>query len=60
MLVLRLIGILLIITVSASFGAYVLTRNPRYLSFAWSLIKYSVIATLLILALFLLERVVVL
>ncbi|WP_018411704.1 hypothetical protein [Methyloversatilis thermotolerans] len=60
MLVLRLIGVLLIITVGASFVAYVLTRDTRYLQFAWRVLRYAVIATLGVLALFLLERVIVL
>ncbi len=60
MLILRLIGILLIITVGASFLGYVLTRDQCYLNFAWTLLRYAVIATLGILALFLLERVIIL
>lgn len=60
MLVLRLIGVLLIIAVGASFLGFVVTRDPRYLRFAWSLMKYAVIAALLIAALFMLERVIIL
>jgi hypothetical protein len=59
-LILRLIGILLIISVGACFITYVITRNRRYLALAGSLLKYSVIAALLIGALLILERVIVL
>ena len=60
MLILRLIGVLLIISVSGCFLMFVLTRDQRYLRYAWSLLKYAVIAALLILALFALERVIIL
>ena len=60
MLILRLIGVLLIISVRGCFLMFVLTRDQRYLRFAWSLLKYAVIAALLILALFALERVIIL
>lgn len=60
MLVLRLIGILLVISVGACFVAYVVTRNARYLSLAGSIIKYAGIGALLIIALLVLERVLVL
>lgn len=59
MLILRLIGILLIISIAACFIAYVITRNRRYLTLAGLLLKYSVIAALLIGALLVLERVLV-
>lgn len=59
MLVVRLIGVLLIIAVSACFLAYVLTRNQRYLDLAWRLIKYAAIAVLGFFALLALERVLV-
>jgi hypothetical protein len=58
-LILRLIGILLIISIAACFIAYVITRNRRYLTLAGLLLKYSIIAALLIAALFVLERVLV-
>jgi hypothetical protein len=60
MLVLRLIGILLVISVGACFVTYVVTRNARYLSLAGSITKYAAIGALLIVALLVLERVLVL
>lgn len=59
MLILRLIGILLIISIAACFVTYVITRNRRYLTLAGLLLKYSIIAALLIVALLVLERVLV-
>lgn len=59
MLILRLIGVLLVISIAACFITYVITRNERYLTLAGLLLKYSVIAALLIGALFVLERVLV-
>ena len=59
MLILRLIGVLLIISIAACFIAYVITRNRRYLTLAGLLLKYSIIAALLIGALLVLERVLV-
>jgi len=58
-LILRLIGILLIISIAACFITYVITRNRRYLTLAGMLLKYSIIAALLIGALLVLERVLV-
>ncbi|MCQ9373062.1 hypothetical protein NMQ14_02220 [Methyloversatilis sp. XJ19-13] len=59
MLILRLIGVLLVISIAACFITYAFTRNGRYLTLAGLLLKYSVIAALLIGALFVLERVLV-
>jgi hypothetical protein len=59
-LILRLIGILLVITVGACFAAFVLTRDQRYLNVAWRVLRYAVIAALIIVSLFMLERVIVL
>ena len=60
MLVLRLIGILLVISVGACFVTYLVTRNARYLNLAGSITKYAAIFALLIIALLVLERVIVL
>jgi hypothetical protein len=58
-LILRLIGILLVIAVGACFTAFVLTRDQRYLDVAWRVLRYAVIAALIIVSLFVLERVIV-
>jgi hypothetical protein len=48
-----LISALLIV---ASFGAYVFTRDQRYLRFAWQVVRFIVFALLVFGALYLLER----
>ena len=58
MLVLRIVGFLLLITVGASLVMYVLTRNRRYVTFAWQVLKYGMVLAIIVLAFMLLERVV--
>ena len=53
MLILRLLGILGIISVAISFGIYLLTGDKRYLRFSWQLIKFTLVLvaiTLLVIA----------
>jgi hypothetical protein len=56
MFVLRLLAILALIGVGGGFVAYALTRDRRYLSFSWTLLKYGVIFALIVFALLILER----
>ena len=58
MLVLRVVGFLLLITVGASLVMYVLTRNRRYVTLAWQVLKYGMVLAIIVLAFMLLERVV--
>ena len=39
MLVLRIVGFLLLIAVGGSLVTYLLTRNRRYLTFAWQMLN---------------------
>jgi len=48
-----LISALLIV---ASFGAYIFTREQRYLHFAWQVVRFIVFVLLVFGALYLLER----
>ena len=57
MFVLRVVAILVAIAIGASLGAYVVTRNPQYLGFAWRLFRYSILLALGVFALMILERV---
>jgi len=53
MLILRLLGILGIISVAISLGIYFLTGDKRYLRFSWQLIKFTLVLvaiTLLVIA----------
>jgi hypothetical protein len=56
MFVLRLLAILALIGVAGGFVAYALTRDRRYLTFSWTLLKYGVIFALIVFALLVLER----
>ena len=58
MLVLRVVGFLLLITIGASLVTFLLTRNRRYLIFAWQVLKYGIVVAIIVLAFLLLERVV--
>ena len=58
MLVLRIVGFLLLITIGASLVIYLLTRNRRYVTFAWQVLKYGMVMAIIVLVFLLLERVV--
>ena len=56
MLVLRIVGFLLLITIGASLVTFLLTRNRRYLTFAWQVLKYGMVMAIIVLVFLLLER----
>ena len=58
MLVLRLVGILVLITIVGSFALYLFTRNRRFLNFAWRTFQFAFIFLLVFMALYVLERLV--
>jgi hypothetical protein len=58
MVVLRLIGILVLIAIAGSIALYLFTRNRRYLTFAWRVFQFAFIFLLVFLALYVLERLV--
>jgi hypothetical protein len=58
MVVLRLIGILVLITLAGSLALYVLTRNRRYLAWAWRVFQFAVVFLLVFMVLYVLERLV--
>lgn len=58
MFVLRLVGFLLLITLGASLVTYLLTRNRRYVTFAWQVLKYGMVMAIIVLAFLLFERLV--
>ena len=58
MFVLRVIGFLLLITIGASLATYLLTRNRRYLGFAWQVLKYGMVMAIIVLTFLLFERLV--
>ena len=60
LLVLRIAGILVVLTTAAGIVLYLLTRDRKYLGFAYQTFKYTLIFALLLLGLLALERVIVL
>ena len=58
MLVLRLIGILALIAIIGSIALYFFTRNRRYLTIAWRVFQFALVFLLIFLALYVLERLV--
>ena len=56
MLILRIVGFLLLITIGGSLVTYVLTGNRRYLKFAGQMLKYGVVLACIILTFVLFER----
>lgn len=58
MLILRLMGILVLITIVGSIGLYLFTRNRRYLTIAWRVFQFAFVFLLVFLALYVLERLV--
>ena len=58
MLVLRLVGILVLITIAGSIALYLFTRNRRFLTFAWRVFQFAFMFLLTFMALYVLERLV--
>ena len=58
MFVLRLIGLLVLITIVGSFALYLFTRNRRFLTFAWRVFQFAFVFLLVFMALYVLERLV--
>jgi len=58
MFVLRLVGLLVLITIVGSFALYLFTRNRRFLTFAWRVFQFAFVFLLVFMALYVLERLV--
>jgi hypothetical protein len=58
MIVLRLVGLLVLITIAGSLAFYLFTRNRRYLTFAWRVFQFAFVFLLVFMALYVLERLV--
>jgi hypothetical protein len=58
LIVLRLIGILVLITIGASLAMYLFTRNRRYIQFAWRVFQLAVVFVMVFMVLFVVERLV--
>ena len=58
MFVLRVVGFLVLITIGASLVIYLFTRNRRYLTIAWQVLKYGMLMAIIVLTFLLFERLV--
>jgi hypothetical protein len=56
LIVIRLLGFLAIATIGAALLAFLLTRNRRWLNFALQVLRFSVVAGLVLVLLYVLER----
>ena len=56
MIILRILGALLVITIGASISVYLVTKDRRWLRFSWQILKFGLIIILIVLALLALER----
>jgi len=56
LIVIRLLGFLAIATIGASVVAFVLTRNRRWLRFAYQVLRLSVVVGMVLVLLYMLER----
>jgi len=56
MLVLRLLIIIIALLLVLSGGAYLFTRDRRYLTFAWQTLRFTIFLLLVVALLFVLER----
>lgn len=60
MLLLRIVGLLAVITIGAGILAWLFTGDRRYLSLSWRIAKYALIFVLALFALLIFERLIVL
>ena len=58
MLVLRLVGVLVLLAVVGSIVLYLFTRDRRFLTYAWRIFQFACIFLMVFMALFVLERLV--
>jgi hypothetical protein len=56
MLILRILGALLVITIGASTAVYLVTKDRRWLRFSWQILKFGLIIVLIFIALLAFER----
>lgn len=58
MLVLRIVGILVLLAITGSVALYLFTGNRRFLTYAWRIFQFACVFLMVFMALFVLERVV--
>lgn len=58
MIVARLAGLLVLIAIGAALVLYLFTRDRRYLAVAWRVFQFAVVFLMVLMALYVLERLV--
>ena len=58
MLILRFVGVLAVLSIAAAFGLYLYTRNRQYLTWAWRIFQITLIFVVVLMVLYVLERLV--
>jgi hypothetical protein len=56
MFVLRILGFFVVATIGASLLTYLITKNRRYVTFAWQIFKYGIMMAIIVLTFILFER----
>jgi hypothetical protein len=58
MFVLRIVGFFVVATIGASLLTYLVTKNRRYVTFAWQVLKYGMMMAIVVLTFIVFERLV--
>lgn len=58
MFVLRIVGFFVVATIGASLLTYLVTKNRRYVTLAWQVLRYGMIMAIVVLTFILFERLV--
>jgi hypothetical protein len=58
MFVLRIVGFFVVATIGAALLTFLVTKNRRYVTFAWQVLKYGIIMAIIVLTFILFERLV--
>ena len=58
MFVLRIVGFFVVATIGASLLTFLVTKNRRYVTFAWQVLKYGMMMAIIVLTFILFERLV--
>ena len=59
MFILRVVALVCVAALLVALGLYAVTRDRRYLNWAWRIIQYSIVITVVVLVLYVLERLLV-
>ena len=58
MLIVRFVAVLSLLSILIAFGLFLYTRNRRYLAWSWRILQFAVVFAVVVMVLFVLERLV--